>query len=174
MDRISALMDGESRSGETQQAILRLKQSEECCDAWRTFHQIGDAMRGDLLLREDFIARFHARMESEPTQLAPRVIWRKSASYALSAAASLAAIAVVLTLVLADNPLKPQPQIAVQEIAAPVIAQVDTPPRPVAAADQGRISEYLMAHQEYSPSTAFQGVVPYVRTVTETRDGSSR
>lgn len=28
------------------------------------------------------------------------------------------------------------------------------------------MSEYLMAHQQFSPSTAMQGVVPYVRTVS--------
>ena len=171
MDRISAFMDGESGRTETQLAMLRLKQNDECCDAWKTFHLIGDAMRGDPPLRDDFMARFHARMESEPTQLAPRMIWRKSASYALSAAASLAAVAVVLTLVLADNPLKPQAPIA----AAPsAIALAVAPPRPVAAADQGKISEYLMAHQEYSPSTALQGVLPYVRTVVGTHNGSAR
>ncbi|NIO43161.1 MAG: hypothetical protein GTO41_25210 [Burkholderiales bacterium] len=28
------------------------------------------------------------------------------------------------------------------------------------------LSEYLMAHQQFSPSTAMQGVVSYVRTVS--------
>ena len=50
MDRISALMDGEVRQTETRHAILHLKQSEECCDTWNTFHLIGDIMRGDPLL----------------------------------------------------------------------------------------------------------------------------
>ena len=76
MDRISALMDGEVRQTETRHAILHLKQSEECCDTWNTFHLIGDIMRGDPLLRDDFMTRFHARMEHEPTQLAPRVTWQ--------------------------------------------------------------------------------------------------
>ena len=175
MDRISAFMDGESRQAETQQAILRLKQSDECCDTWKTFHLIGDIMRGDPPLRDDFMARFHARMEQEPTQLAPRMTWRKSAYHALSAAASVAAVAVVLTVVLADNPLKPQALIAAApKIDAPTVAQGVMQPRPVAAANQGKINEYLMAHQEFSPSTALQGVAPYVRTVAETHDGSAR
>ena len=175
MDRISAFMDGESGQTETRQALLQLKQSDECCDFWKTFHLIGDVMRGDPPLRDDFMARFRARMEDEPTQLAPRLTWRKSWNVALSAAASLAAVAVVLTVVLTDNPLKPQPQIAaVPAVAAPIVAQAPVQPRPVAAANRGKINEYLMAHQEYSPSTAFQGVMPYVRTVAETHDGSGR
>jgi sigma-E factor negative regulatory protein RseA len=175
MDRISAFMDGESRQAETQHAMLRLKQDDECLVCWHTFHLIGDVMRGEAPLRGDFMARFHERMQNEPTQLAPRAIWRKPVSYALSAAASLAAVTVMLAIVLTDNPLKPQPQIAVAPSApAPLIAQAAPQPRPAPAASQGKINEYLMAHQEFSPSTAFQGVVPYVRTVAETHDGSGR
>jgi sigma-E factor negative regulatory protein RseA len=175
MEKISAFMDGESGQTETQQAILRLRQNGECLDAWTTFHMIGDTMRGDARLGDEFLMRFHARLEQEPTQLAPRVSWRKSMNFALSAAASVSAIAIVLTLVLTDNPLRPQAQIAAAPKSAPIAdAQVIARARPVAAADQGRVLEYLMAHQEYSPSTAFQGLAPYVRTVSETHDGNAR
>jgi sigma-E factor negative regulatory protein RseA len=174
MDRISAFMDGESGQAETRQAILRLKHSDDYCENWEVFHLIGDTLRGEPALRDDFMARFHARIEHEPTQLAPRVTWRKSANYALSAAASLAGIFVVGMLVLSDNPLKSQAQIAaVPAPAAPAIASVSPLARPLPAANQGKVNEYLMAHQEFSPSTAFQGVAPYVRTVSETHDGSS-
>jgi sigma-E factor negative regulatory protein RseA len=171
MERISAFMDGEAGHAETHHALLRLKQDAECNQTWAAFHLIGDTMRGDPLLRDDFMARFHARMETEPTQLAPRMSWRKSANYALSAAASISAIAVVLTLTLVDNPLRPQaPVAAAPRSDAPVLAQSESarplPPRP------GKVNEYLMAHQEYSPSTALQGVAPYVRTVSETHDGN--
>jgi sigma-E factor negative regulatory protein RseA len=88
----------------------------------------------------------------------------------LSAAASLSAVAIVLTLVLTDNPLRPQAPIAAAPgFEPPVVAQIETQARPVA--HQGRVNEYLMAHQEYSPSNAFQGVAPYVRTVSESHVG---
>ena len=174
MERISAFMDGEAAHVESQQTIRRLKQDDECNESWATFHLIGDMMRGDCVVREGFMARFHARMDSEPTQLAPRVTWRKSANFALSAAASLSAIAVVLTLALADNPLRPQAQIAVTPGKDAVIAQVEPRDRPVAAQRQRKVNEYLMAHQEYSPSTVLQGVAPYVRTVSESHDGNNR
>ena len=168
MERISAFMDGEAGQAETHHALLRLKQDTESNQIWAAYHLIGDTMRGDPLLRDDFIARFHARMENEPTQLAPRMSWRKSANYALSAAASISAIAVVLTLTLLDNPQRPQvPNSAAPRSDAPVHAQGDPPPP-----TQGKVNEYLMAHQEYSPSTALQGVAPYVRTVSETHDGN--
>ena len=176
MERISAFMDGESAHTETQQTVQRLKQDDEFNETWATFHLIGDMMRGDPLLRDDFMTRFHARMEREPTQLAPRVTWRKSANLALSAAASISAIAVVLTLAFADNPLRPQAPLAVapRSEAPPVVAQAEPTARPLAAASHGKVNEYLMAHQEYSPSTVLQGVAPYVRTVSESHDGNNR
>lgn len=175
MERISAFMDGEAAHTETQQAMQRLKQDGEYNETWATYHLIGDMMRGDPLLRGDFMSRFHARMEREPTQLAPRVTWRKSANLALSAAASISAIAVVLTLALTENPLRSQGQIAVAPRAeAPVVAQIEPKARPTPVSQPRKVNEYLMAHQEYSPSTTLQGVAPYVRTVSESHDGSSR
>ena len=112
MDRISAFMDGESGQTETRQSMQRLKQDDECCETWATYHLIGDMMRGAPVLRDDFMARFQAQMKDEPTQLAPRLTLRKSANLALSMAASVCAIAVVLLLVFTDNPLSPQGQVA--------------------------------------------------------------
>jgi sigma-E factor negative regulatory protein RseA len=172
MDRISNFMDGEASQMEAHQAVLRLKQDDECLESWKAFHLIGDSMRGVPVLRDDFSARFHARMEQEPTLLAPRMIWRKPATLALSAAASLAAVTVVLMLVFTDNPLQPQAQIAA--VPKSVATQIVMLPQPVPAANQARVNEYLMAHQEYSPSTTLQGVAPYVRTVSATHEQSIR
>ena len=175
MDRISAFMDGETRRHETEQAIRHLRQHQEHLESWHTFHLIGDAMRGDPMLRNDFTTRLRSRLQQEPTVLAPRYHWRKPMNLALSAAASLAAVAVVLTLVLADNPLKPQAQIAAapKPEAAPV-SQTAALPQPVPAANQSRVNEYLRAHQEFSPSTTLQGVAPYVRTVSAPRGNGNR
>lgn len=172
MDRISTFMDGEASQMEAHQAVLRLKQDDECLETWKTFHLIGDTMRGVPVLRDDFSARFDARMEQEPTLLAPRMIWRKPATLALSAAASLAAVTVVLTLVFTDNALQPQAQIAA--VPKSGATQIVMLPQPVPAANQARVNEYLMAHQEYSPSTTLQGVAPYVRTVSAIHEHSIR
>lgn len=172
MDRISAFMDGEANPAESTHTILELRKSAECRKTWETFHLIGDVMRGESALREDFSARLHVRMADEPLLLAPRLTWWNSTRVALSAAASLAAVAVVLSLVLTDNPLQPRQQLAVApkaEIAEP--AKAIASPRPSTAGSSSGINEYLMAHQEYSPSTALQGVAPYVRTVSAAQDG---
>ena len=179
MDKISAFMDGEASRRETRQTMAQLKQSGECCELWETFHMIGDAMRGDHpALYDDFRARLHATLEQEPALSAPRLAWRKTGQLVLSVGASCTALAVVLSQVLTDNPHNPQDQIAAAP-PKPEIVQVSqtTPappvPQPVTAANQARVNEYLMAHQEYSPSTALQGVVPYVRTVSATQQDNS-
>lgn len=175
MDRISAFMDGETRQHETEQVILHLRQNEEHLESWHTFHLIGDAMRGEPPLANDFAMRVRSRLAQEPTVLAPRLRWRKPLHFALSAAASLAAVAVVLTLVTFDNPLKPQAPVAAAPQSTPVqVVQDGTRPHPVPAANQTRVNEYLMVHQEFSPSTAWHGVAPYVRSVSSTHDGSRR
>ena len=92
MERISAFMDGEAGQAETHHALLRLKQDTESNQIWAAYHLIGDTMRGDPLLRDDFMARFHARMESEPTQLAPRMSWREAAAIFLSHAIASAGV----------------------------------------------------------------------------------
>jgi sigma-E factor negative regulatory protein RseA len=181
MERISAFMDGEASPAETHQAMLNLKQDGECEETWATFHLIGDVMRGDPLLQDGFMARFQATLESEPTQLAPRRLpMRKYANYALSAAASLSAVAVVGMLAFSDgmlafsdNPLLPKTEVA-QAPATSQPSSIEPRVRPAAAVNPGKVNEYLMAHQEYSPSTAFQGVAPYVRTVSETHAGDNR
>ncbi|CAN0241704.1 unnamed protein product [Phaeothamnion confervicola] len=175
MDRISAFMDGESGQTETRQTMQRLKQDDECCETWATFHLIGDMMRGDPVLRDDFMTRFQTLMKDEPTQLAPRLTLRRSANFALSMAASVCAVSVVLMLVFTDNALSPLGQIATAPKVDETARARAEPPAPlVAAVKEGKVNEYLMAHQEFSPSTAFQGVAPYVRTVSEPRDGDGR
>jgi len=150
-------MDGELSSQETRHNLLRLKDSAECRETWDTFYLIGDVMRGEPALDDTFTMRVCGRLAEEPTIIAPRFTHRQVIGYTLSAAASLAAVAFVLTLAInVDNPFRPARQQPAQ-----VAFQ---PPQPI---NQAKINEYLIAHQEFSPSTMMQGVAPYVRTVSD-------
>lgn len=174
MEKISELMDGELEAREAQRLLARIKQDEVLAHCWYTFHLIGDALRGERTLSRDFSERVAMRLASEPTVLTPqpRVLKRVTA-YALSAAASLSAIALVAWLAFFNNPLAPhQPELA----KAPT-----TPPPAAAPATQltsvpsdGRMNEYLIAHQEFSPSTAIQGLAPYIRSVSGTQQAKGR
>lgn len=180
MEKISALMDGELDGQQAQQQIQRLKEDEELARCWEAFHLIGDAMRNERPLSGGFNRRVSARISAEPTVLAPRRSNpRRIATYALSAAASLSAVAAVGWVALSTVPSTPQPEIA--KAPAPAISAIPASATPPAAAptvasvpSDGTMNEYLMAHQEFSPSTALQGVAPYIRSVSITQQTQGR
>lgn len=172
MDKISALMDGELDERQVQHELARLRQNGELQQTWNTFHLIGDALRGERVLLTDITASLSRRLADEPTVLAPqRDRSRKVTTYVLSAAASVAAIALVGWVALAPHRLQRPADIAqAQPVpAAPVVASVPAPVQatPVASVPyDGSRNEYILAHQGFSPSTAIQGVAPYIRGVS--------
>ena len=162
-DGISALMDGEVDEKSAAQAIEALARDTEAVRAWRTYHLIGDAMRGGLLLSERFTERVAQRLAAEPTVVAPRVAPRRPPEsrrwFTLSAAAaSFAAVALVGWMAFApQTPLAPVP-----------VAQVQTPvEKPVLVPLPNAANDYLLAHQGFSPRVSLQGMAPYVLTVAE-------
>jgi sigma-E factor negative regulatory protein RseA len=186
---LSALMDGELDRDMAGREISRLKADMPSREAWDTYHLIGDVMRGTAITARkeapssglSFGERFHAQLALEPTVLAPvsipnrqpaRGLSRKFQSYALSAAASVAAVAAVGWV--AVNTLRPD---APGQLAqAPLVAtQIQQQPQlqslqPQALVPVGgpveNIHQYMLAHQGISPTTAIQGVAPYIRTVS--------
>lgn len=172
MERISVLMDGEFDGHQARQEIVRIRQHDELRRSWDAFHLIGDALRGERPLSPDFAERLSARLAQEPTVLAPRLrLVRRITAYALSAAASLAAVAVVGWMAFSStNTATTRPEVARAPAATPVLAPTPAPaPELASVSDEGVASEYLLAHQAFSPSTAIQGVVPYIRSVSSSR-----
>ncbi|MGE5526267.1 MAG: sigma-E factor negative regulatory protein [Rhodospirillaceae bacterium] len=171
MEQISALIDGELESEESGRQLNRVKQDLQLRETWDTYHMIGDVLRGSAVLSPSFDRRVAQRLAEEPTILAPqRTMPRRMSpkvSYALSAAASLSAVAAVAWVALSGNVVstgEQQGQLAQAPATAgvaPVVATVSIP-------ETVRPHDYLLAHQGVSPSTALQGVAPYVRTVTMT------
>ncbi len=172
MDKISVLMDGELDEHQARAQLARLKQDEDLARCWQTFHLIGDTLRGERTLSHGFEQRLTARLAGEPTVLAPRH-WtaKRAVAYALSAAASLSAVALVGWVAFVNNPLALQPELAKAPntpTAAPASLQLASVP------SDGQMKEYLIAHQEFSPSTAIQGLAPYIRGVSGTKQLQAR
>ena len=176
MDSISALMDGELEDREVLREIARMKTDAQTRERWDAFHLIGDALRDEPLLSSGFNESFAKRLAAEPTVLAPRRtahVPRRITAYALSAAASLSAAALVAWVALAPTGSEAPGQMAAGRGISniqPVVAQ--NQPLQSEPSD-GRMNEYLLAHESFSPSTALQGVAPYIRTVS-TRPGDGR
>ncbi len=170
MENISALMDGEIDGHEAHQAMLRLKDTEQARESWSTYHVIGEAMRGDALPGLDVSRRVMAALEAEPTVLAPRRTaphTSRALTYALSAAASISAVAVVGWMVFSTTSIV-TPPVEMARVVAPSMPanQAGANTQLVSSPSDGQMNEYLLAHQGVSPSTSLHGVAPYVRTIS--------
>ena len=174
MDGLSALMDGELDDREAQTTMTRLKSDTAFRARWDEFHLVRDALNGEPILSSGFSERLSKRLAEEPTVLAPRRLLprtRRALTYTMSAAASVAAAALVLSV--AKPQLGSDTQTAgLPPAVTPVVAQQQAMPPSVPY--DGRMNELLLAHEVFSPSTALQGLAPYMRTVSATRNAADR
>lgn len=155
-EKVSALSDGEMGNENASRLIADLRDDPELRRDWDTCHLIGDALRGPL--SSPVASRVAERLASEPAVLAPRARAAPPRHYrrwAVSAVASAAAVALVAWMAL--------PMFQAERQAS--LAQVP---------DAAGVQTYLLAHQRYSPSSAMQGVAPYVRLVADEPDRSGR
>lgn len=173
MERISALMDGELDGQEAQTAMRRLLSEPHVRSEWAHYHLISDALRDQYLLTADIAGRVSVRLAEEPTVLAPQrrgVLPRHVRKLGLSMAASVAAIAAVGWFAWSGGALSPDvTPVNLASTARPGVAG----PSQLVSMD-GNVRSYLLAHQEYSPTTQIQGVAPYVRTVAEAPTDGAR
>jgi sigma-E factor negative regulatory protein RseA len=164
MEALSALIDGELDEHPARSEIARLKDDPKLRERWDTFHLISDALKGQPLLSRGFNEAFAKRLAAEPTVLAPRrstLQPRRITTYALSAAASVSAAALVAWVA-----LSPTNSDTLQNVAK------DIPPvtvMPVSVSSDGSMNQYFLLHQGFSPSSELQGVAPYIRSVSTTR-----
>lgn len=163
-EQISALMDGELFDDEAEALLDTMKRNPETDEDWQTYHLIGDILRQPDQAHADISAAVRQRLQAEPTILAPRARTRqqKARWFALSAAASVLAVGVVAWMSVQIAP-EPAPQIAAQQSGYSV--------RPASYQTDGGVNDYLMAHQEMSPSAEMQGGAPYVRAVVGEQQG---
>jgi sigma-E factor negative regulatory protein RseA len=158
-EHISALMDGELFDDEVEALFDKMKRDPEGHEQWLQFHLISDVLRQPDHVHADISGALRERLKAEPTVLAPRSrTGQKVRWFALSAAASVMALAIVAWLSVQVAP-EQAPQIAMEQPANNV--------RPASAS----MDDYLMAHQEFSPSASMEGMTPYIRTVASEQGG---
>lgn len=165
-EKISRLMDGEVDPDEFERLCGEMK-SPEALGTWVCYHVIGDHLRGPCSIAPRFATRFCAALAAEPTVLAPHSA--ESAQHGRAGQVATAAWAVAATLA------------AVTVVGWTAFSMVNAPPTAVAKAREATTvraaqikppadipADYLLAHQEYSPSTVIQGGAPYLRAVAVT------
>jgi sigma-E factor negative regulatory protein RseA len=159
---ISALMDGELFEDEADHLLDQLKRDPKARKNWAAYHLIGDVLRQPEHIHCDLSARVRERMQTEPTVFVPRghAVKQRIRAFALSAAASLAAVGVVAWMSLQVGS-EVVPQMAMQQPSAIL---------PASARIQTKSNDYLMAHQEFSPGTDMSGGANYIRTISYSVD----
>jgi sigma-E factor negative regulatory protein RseA len=160
-EQISELMDGETEDESAVRLFGALKSSDVEQD-WRTYHLIGDTLRATPPVSSDFMERFSAHLADEPTILAPhRRHKRAPRLVALSAAASLTAVGLVVWAVLhTGTPNSPNEMLVAKA--------------PQVMLTSASVNPYLLAHQEYAPSIAMEGMASYMGSVPEIREVAAR
>ncbi len=152
---ISALMDGEMFEDQADAFLDKLKRHPEAQQDWESYHLIGDALRQPDHICKSFAKSFHERLQAEPTVIAPyNRTSQRVRNFALSAVASVMALALVAWLSLQVGN-EPAPQVA--SVQQDNISAV----RPVSS----QANDYLMAHQEFSPSADVHGAASYIHAV---------
>jgi sigma-E factor negative regulatory protein RseA len=154
---ISALMDGELYEDEAAGLLHHIERGSDAHRDWEVYHLIGDVLRQPEYIHSDLSARVRERMRDEPTVLAPRrhAVKQKMRAVALSAVASISAVGVVVWMSMQISPE-----------AAPKMAMQQNTARPASLQIKAKADDYLMAHQEFSPSTDMNGGASYIRTVS--------
>ena len=172
-ESISALMDGELDRHSAGELMDTFGRSREALEAWRDYHLISDAMRDTPVLSEDFAARVGARLQSEPTVLAPRRLAAPPRKWfaASAIAASIAAVAFVGWVAVMPQPAPVQVAKAPPAPAPhPALAAAKPPMVPLPSAT----NDYLLAHQGFSPRIYLQGMAPYVLTVSDSSQEAAK
>jgi len=155
-EQISRLMDGEIDAMEMD-AVCATLRHDEAMATWNLYHTIGDALRGETAATRDVARVVSQTLVAEPTVLAPRVQrMSRPASWAFAAAASLAAVTVVGWTAYSMVDATPAAFAKMRDAGTMSAAQM----RPATVP-----ADYLLAHQEYAPANALQGVGPYLRDV---------
>ena len=161
-EEISLLIDGELEPVRADAVVASLCRAEGVA-TWVCYHVIGDAVRG-VASRGLDSKRFVELFAAEPTVLAPPRSSTAPHAIALALAATVAAVSVVGWVALTTMPA-PVAAIASARQAVGVRA---ADARPVVD------NEYVLVHQEYSPTNAIQGIGPYLRAVSASEPDARR
>jgi len=155
-EQISRLMDGDVDASELDGVCAMLK-SDAAMATWTCYHTIGDALRGETAVTRVIGAAVSRQLAREPTVVAPRIrSVAGPASWAWAVAASVAAVTVVGWTAYSMIDATPASLARAREAGTVRAAQVRAPTVP---------ADYVIAHQEYAPANALQGVGPYLRDV---------
>jgi negative regulator of sigma E activity len=177
-ERISAMMDDQASAQEVDELLQQLEHDQALVQRWEAYQLIGDVLRGQP--QGDIRARVSACLASEPAHSVAVEQFRRNRPkrWAMSLAASLAAIAMVGGLALHLGVLLPSEsanQVAVLERApatpstAQVMSTAGTASAPKASGEEppqtSAMQEHRLAHEQVSSAPMMSSIAGYARLV---------
>jgi sigma-E factor negative regulatory protein RseA len=176
-EKLSALLDGHVDDDTASRTIFdTLRQDRTMRQKWGTYCLIGDALRGEAEGVPDLTSRVLARLDAEPTVVAPAPRLRAPARstrlgrVVLPVAASVMGVTAVGWVVQSMQPAAGPLNVAAN--ANGKVSGMATVAPVVNAEDSLR--SYVFAHQALAGGSSIPGVAQFVRTVTEVRQDSDR
>lgn len=157
-EKISALMDDDLDADAAGHVFQALNADGELTACWSTYHLIGDAMRGEHLMRPDFRQRLMRQIDVEPTVLAPGHRKAHRPAFWMSAAASVAAVMFVGWMALQQQTRAPSSDLTTATLAQNAVSAES-------------VNSYLVAHQSAFSGSGMQAAY-YVRPVAMNGNGN--
>jgi sigma-E factor negative regulatory protein RseA len=191
-EQVSAFLDGELPSSETELLLKRLTRDAELRESFGRYALIGESMRGggQVRLSRGFAERVNRAIDGEPVATvapparAPSRWWRPMAGAAVAAS-----VAVVAVIALQQRAAVPRPDAAPLTAQNLVAAQADgvakvtepasyTVPPAVPEAPRAlpaaRLTNYVFAHSKYSSVMGQNDVLNDLLSTTDAEDGGSQ
>lgn len=173
-EKISALMDAELDELDERRTLEALARDTALRRTWERYHLARAAITRqlDYIAPTDFAEKVYAKLQDPALTIARD---RAAAGYrwlgGLAVAASVAALAIV-GLPWFQQPDTPSaPTLAVSTFTpTPTEAVLASASEAPAQDSEGRLSAYLVGHNEFMPTAGMGGMLPYVRVVTYDRD----
>lgn len=173
-EKISALLDDELSARDRDRLLYEVVKDPVLRVAWERYHLIGAVLRKDvgIVMNSDLAARILSQIENDPTphvrplsRLPVRHFTRLTAGLAI--AASVAVVAVVSfksTLLPGSDP--------VSAVATAPTANPSAAPQTQLAqtSPDSSLSALLVKHNEFSRATNMNGMISYVRVVSQNGD----
>ena len=174
-EQLSTLVDGEQAN---QDAMLeQIAADPELKARWSRYHLIRDVVTGHIPEQQplsDIASRVSQALEDEPAILAPvhkrkripKIPYIMKQVGGLAIAATVSAVAVITVQQTRQETSSPTEMAAANPPATQVRYVSDTSGLDTAV--QSKLDGYLVNHNEYSVSANMQGLLPYMRIVSET------
>ena len=178
-EQLSSLVDDELANQDA--VIEQVAADTELKARWSRYHLIRDVVTGHIPDEQplgDIASRVSEALEDEPAILAPlhkrkrapKIPYIMKQVGGLAIAATVSAVAVITVQQTQEETSTTPTEIAAVQPQSKPSAQVryvsDTTGLDTAV--QSKLSGYLVNHNEYSVSANMQGVLPYMRIVSET------